>query len=406
LFTPAAAQEALRESLAGERAAAARKEALERQAYNIQTGQLRLLAGAGLKLEYSDNITYVDAKPQSDFILTPQVNTRAYWPISEANALTVSLGLGYVKYFQHDENDYFLLEPGSAVALDLFVKDFRFTVYDRASYTLDPLDSGAIRGVARYGGLQNTAGLDAFWDQNELILAAGYGHFNFISGTADYEYLDRGTELFLLKASFMPDKMVTVGPEATASINNYRDPLLSDSVSYSAGAFADLKLSQYLRVTARAGYVAYDFTPSGDLSLTEDLQTYYFSLGVNHVMNERITHALSGGREVRLGYYADYEELFYVRYNINWNVIRNVGFNTSLFYEHGTQPPYVREDENYIYIFLGETYDRFGGTVSLSHQFLEKLAGRLSYRYTLRTSDTDYRDYAQNAVTVDVTYRF
>lgn len=400
------AQEALRESLAGEKAAAVRKEAIERQTYNLQTGPLRLSLGASLGVELNDNVRYTESDTAADVILEPRVNTRLLWPVTEANAFSATIGVGYRKYVFHNEFDYFLLEPGSELVFDLFVKDIRLTAYDRFSYSLDPFNAGAVSGAARYGGLQNTAGVDAVWDLNKVILSAGYGHLNFVSGVSDYDYLDRASELFTTKAQFLASDMVSFGPEATATLTRYNQPILENSFGYSAGLFLKLRPNEHMDLTLHGGYVNYRFDPRGINESPPNVSTYYFDATLSHAVNERIAQELSGGREVRPGIYSNYEDYYQARYSIRWNVIHRTPVVTRFFYENGRQPSYSYAAASSFTIFLGESYERYGAEVLLSRQIMDKLNAAISYRYVWKGSGRDLRNYQQNSLRIDLTYRF
>ncbi|PYK96003.1 MAG: hypothetical protein DME19_21210 [Verrucomicrobia bacterium] len=404
--TAGVAQEALRESLAGEKAAAARKQAIEREAYNLQAGPVRFSFGAALGVELTDNVRYAQTDAEGDVVLEPRASTHLFWPVTEANALSASIGLGYRKYVFHNELDYFLVEPGSELAFDLFVKDVRLTVYDRFAYSLDPFNVGAVSGTARYGGLQNTAGMDAVWDLNKLVLTAGYGHLNFISGVSDFDYLDRATELFTLKAALRASDMVSFGPEATATLNRYDRPLLENSFGYSAGAFLKFRPNEHLNLTLRGGYVNYHFDPLGVNESPPKVSTYYFGATLAHTLNEHITHELSGGREVRPGIYSNSEDYYDARWGIRWNVIHHTPVVTSFFYENGTQAPYSYATANSFAIFLGESYERYGTEIALSRQIMQKLTAALSYRFVWKGSGGNSQNYRQNSLRLDLNYRF
>jgi len=403
----ASAQEALRSSIAGERAAAERKRALENQSYNLRLGPVSFLLDSSLSFELNDSVNLSTAGNQEDLIVRPQLNTRAYWPLTEKNALYFSVGVGYAKYFNHPVYDRFLVTPGSELSFDLFVKDFRFTFFDRFSYTQNPLDNGAISGVANYGGLDNQAGLNALWDLNKAILSVGYAHANWISSTPQFAYLDRASELFFARAAFLPNPTTAVGIEATGSLTEYDQSFLNNSVGFSAGVFAEWKLTPKLQLKPRVGYVNYQFDTEGPIGRAGNPSTYYFSLDIDHRLNESISHSLEGGREVRLGTFSDFEELYFVRHGITWNLIKDVHLSTQWFYEHGTYPPFVFFVATNQPVFLfGETFDRFGAGLSLSYRLMEKLYISLAYRFTLKDSDQRVRDYQQNALTLGLTYRF
>src|ERR1051326_8594547 len=92
--TPLRSQQALRESLAGDAAIAARRAEGENQPYTFKSGDFRLLASPSLGLAYNDNITVTDHHQLDDFILQPFLGLRATYPITRANLLRLNLGIG------------------------------------------------------------------------------------------------------------------------------------------------------------------------------------------------------------------------------------------------------------------------------------------------------------------------
>jgi len=401
------AQEALRESLAGEKAAAARRKAIQSQAYNLKLGPVSFAVESSLGVELNDNVNLSEAGHQEDLILRSLLNTRAFWPVSEENALNFSAGIGYAKYLENPAYDRFVVAPGSELSFDLFVKDFRFTVFDRFSYTQNPLDVGSLSGVADYGALENTAGVNAAWDLYKVILSAGYGHLTWMSSTPQFDYLDRASELFNSRAAFSLNPALVAGLEGTGSLTAYDKRFLHDSLGYSAGVFAEWKLTGKLQVRSHVGYASYNFDTGGPVSLAGNPSTYYFAVKLDHILNEYITHSIEGSREVRLGIYSDFEETYTLRHSTAWKIIRGVDLGTQLFYEHGTYPPSVFSPPGSPTVVLpGETFDRVGAAISLSHQLMKKLSARVAYRFTMKNSDSNSRDYAQNSLTISLTYRF
>src|SRR5438876_5350531 len=83
------AQDAIRPSLAGEAAAEARRQAIDKIPYNLQLGPIKFRFSATMGVEYNDNINLAEdgsivvltstgpvvltTSPQDDFILRPQV---------------------------------------------------------------------------------------------------------------------------------------------------------------------------------------------------------------------------------------------------------------------------------------------------------------------------------------------
>jgi hypothetical protein len=401
------AQDALRASLAGQEAAAARRRAIENQVHNIKAGPVELLLRAGLGVEYNSNVRYSNENQADDVILRPMVWTDAHLPVSEVNRLSLSLGLGYAAYLQESNLSYVVIEPGSTVELDLFTGDFRFTVYNRFDYSVDPSLNGAISDTGRYGGLSNLAGVDGLWDLNEVILRLGYGYEIFRSTVDDFNYLDRGTHLVHANASFILDDMFTVGPEATAGINHYQDPILSDGTSVSAGAFVEAVLSEYVTTSLHGGYVHYDFDPVGVPFEDPDVSTWYGRFDWRHRVNPWLSYSISAGREVRLGIYSEYEELWFARWMAEWSILQRTRLRTGLTFEDGRQPAqgYDRGDE--LVLFLGQEYQRLGVTVGATREIRARLNATLGYRYYHRLDQSGVGvDYDSHVVSLTATYRF
>src|SRR5882724_2655583 len=101
----AQAQEALRMSLAGEEAVAARRRALENQDANVKLGRASFLMGASVSFELNDNIDYSDLNRKQDVIFRPSISVIGTVPFSEDNAFYATVDAGYAKYLGHPEFD-------------------------------------------------------------------------------------------------------------------------------------------------------------------------------------------------------------------------------------------------------------------------------------------------------------
>src|SRR5207244_10611493 len=106
---------------------------------------------------------------------------------------------------------------------------------------------------------KNPARISFLWDLNKLLLTVGYDHYNFVSTTSIFDYLDRNAEIVYGSAAFIVTPTITVGPEANAVFTRYDQSVLNDNTDYSAGAFVEAKLTNNLRVRADAGYQWIDF---------------------------------------------------------------------------------------------------------------------------------------------------
>jgi hypothetical protein len=430
------AQDAVRPSLAGEAASEARQEDVSRIPYNLLLGPVRFRVGATVGVEYNDNINYSDdgtaivpnpfgpgftvikTEPEDDFIVTPNLTLDAIWPITQLNTLRLDLGIGYAFYLDHSNNntDYLLVAPKSQLAFDIFVGDFRINIHDKMQLQQDPIEQGALSNVVNYGRFENTAGLSVLWDLNKLLFQAGYDHYNFVSTTSAFDYLNRNSEIVYGSAVWIITPTISVGPEGNAVFTRYDEGFLNDNEDYSIGGFIETELTNNLKVRAAGGYQWIDFDhnfvtlPFGPFAITvpdhKDLRDYYVNGLIGHRINAQLSQTLSAGHESQLGVNSNYIKLNYVRHTLTWTLIRNTLLSTEFFYED------ARESGGFAGIFspvplgTGEHFHRFGGAITLGYQLTPHITLGVRYQGTSKDSDLLLRDYNQNRVSVDGTYSF
>src|SRR6202171_3393577 len=409
------AQDAVRPSLAGETAAEARRQSIDKIPYNLQLGPLKLRFSATIGFEYNDNINLaedatallpsptgpvlVTTQQQSDFIIRPQVNVNALWPITQLNTLKLDLGVGYAFYLDHSNynTNSVLVNPGSQIAFDIFVSDFRINIHDRFSLEQDPVAEVALSNVADYGRFQNTAGISVLWDLNKAVVTVGYDHYNFISTTSVFDYLDRNAEIFSGSIGFTPSSTVTVGVEGSFVDTYYNKNILNDSRTYSVGGFLETQLTSYLKLRVAGGYQVINFDHTGLVNDAHDLKDYYANALLSHRVNAVLTQNLSVGHETQLGVHSNYVKLNYARYTTTWNIFYHTLFSTELFYEDADDSggsgilfgpvPGVPN----INPFVAEHIHRYGGALTLGYQLTPHVTLGLRYQYTQKDSDQPVR---------------
>src|ERR1700676_1842514 len=160
------AQDVIRPSLAGEAASEARRQDIDRIPYNLLLGPVRFRLSATFGVEYNDNINLAEVNEQHAVILRPQVNFDAIWPLTQLNTLRMDIGLGYAYYINHTNanTNGVLIAPGSQLAFDIFVGDFRINIHERPSLQQDPIAELGLSNVIDYGRFENTAGVSVLWD--------------------------------------------------------------------------------------------------------------------------------------------------------------------------------------------------------------------------------------------------
>ena len=424
------AQDAIRPSLAGEAAAEARRQSIDKIPYNLQLGPIKFRFSATMGIEYNDNINLaedssafflsptgpilVTTSAQSDIILRPQLNMNALWPITQLNTLRLDLGVGYAFYLDHSNynTNGVLLNPGSQIAFDIFVSDFRINIHDRFSLEQDPIAEVALSNVADYGRFQNTAGIAVLWDLNQAVVTVGYDHYLFLSTNSTFDYLDRQADIVSGSIAFTPSSTMTVGVEGSFITTYYDKNILNDSRTYSAGGFLETQLTSYLKLRVAGGYQAIDFDDTGLVNDTHDLRDYYANALLSHRVNSVLTQSISVGHETQLGVNSNYVKLNYARHTATWNILFHTLLSTELFYEDADDSggsgllflpiPGVPN----VNPFVAEHIHRYGGAITVGYQLTPHVTLGLRYQYTQKDSDQPLRDYRQNRIAFDGTYSF
>jgi hypothetical protein len=396
------AQEAVRSALAGNAAAAAIQQQQESSDYTYKNGDFSLLVTPSLSLDWNDNITLTKISPQSDFILTPMIGVAANYPIGKQNLLNVSVNVGYEKYFDHNEYSQWTVNGGSGTGLsfDLVVKDVRINFHDRFRYAQQGAQQAAVAGpgTGTYGTFVNTVGLTSFWDLSRLTFVLGYDHQNTLATSSQFDQVNQSSELFNAQAGYRMDTALTVGLQATASLVNYEQNILNNNNVYTFGVYADWKPGNFFSVHSGAGYSFYDASQTSDSIQSQNVNSWYANLTLTHQATDFLSYSLSGGHELIPGFQSDAIEEWYFRPGANWSIIRNVGLQTSLFYEHGDTVGGQLASS-------GESrFDWYGGRVNLSYLLTKSVNVGLFYNLTLRTSNVNADEYTQNLVGLMFTY--
>ena len=424
------AQDAIRPSLAGEAAAEARRQAIDKIPYNLQLGPIKFRFSATMGFEYNDNVNLAEdgsvtlltltgpitltTESQSDWILRPQVNLNALWPITQLNTLKFDIGLGYAFYM--DNSDYntngLLIAPGSQLAFDIFVGDFRINFHDRFSLEQDPIAEVALSNVADYGRFQNLIGVSVLWDLNQAVVTLGYDHYTFIATNDDFEYLDRNADIFSGSIGFTPSSVMTVGLEGSFVTTYYDQNVLNDSNTYSIGAFLETQVTSNVKFRIAGGFQSIDFDNTGLVNDPNDLEDWYANALLSHRINAQLTHNIAVGHETQLGVNSNYVQLNYIRHTANWNIFYKTLLSTELFYEDaddsgGSGPLFAPTPGIPIFNpFVAEHIHRYGGAITLGYQLTPHVTLGLRYQYTQKDSDQPLRDYRQNRIAFDGTYSF
>ncbi len=395
----APAQEALRYSLAGQDVAEYRKRQLENQKFSLELGPVSMRFEGGLEIDVTDNVKYVSDNPQEDLIFRPQLKAFSSWRVSERNTLSLGLGIGYEKYLNTTEYDRFFISPDTDLSFDIYAGDFLINLHDQFNYTGDVSSSPTISGTGSLPRFENTVGIRTVWDLNKAFISVSYDHQNYIATDSVYDYLTHSAELLTATVGFQLRPTVQAGLQLGGGLIDYTQPLSQDNQHVSIGPFVSAQLSENTSFRLGGGYVMYFLDTLGLTDLTSSVDAYYLEASLNQRVSKLLTHSLSFGQSLQSqfgsGRGSQLLDSKYIAYSASWNLLRKTALYTTLRYEHDQQSG-----------LLGETFDWFGTTVSLSRPITQSLSATLGYQFHLKDSDRKGSDYLQNRLVLSLAYAF
>jgi hypothetical protein len=396
------AQDTIRPSETGAMAAAARRQTeISTSGYLFKAGPVLFDASARMEFQYNDNVNLAQKARESDFIFRPALNLDAIWQATPLNTLRLNLGLAYALYSKHSDLDTHsvLIDPGSALTFDIYVGDFvRLTIYDQFAVLQNPIDEPTLSNVARFDRFQNSSGVTALFDFNDLKFVVGYNHFFYKNFGPDFNYLDRNEDQFFTSASLRLSDALTAGLDANVAIINYRLNVNNNGTIWSTGPFIEATLSRYTKLRLTGGYQGTDFQQTGTTGDTSNYQSWYGNITLSHRLNQYWTHSLSVGHEARLGLEVNFYSDTYVRYLAQWQINSRMAAGIDAFFENADESGGPQLDP--------EHSKRWGSSLSLTWRLGDRLSTELRYGYVRKRSDLDLRSYYQNEGTVGFSYKF
>ena len=405
LVEPVSAQEALQNSLTGQAVAKTRDRQMQNPDYTFKYDDFRMLVSPYLSAQWNDNVHLSKTNRMDDYIITPGVGITASYPLTQRNVLYLDVSVGYQRYLKNPDLSTFTVNSATRTGLsfDIGIKDVTLNLHDWFSYSQDSAQSSDVANTADYGTFENSAGLSATWDLNQVTLSAGYDHQNVLATSGEFNNINHSAESFFLRSGLQVHPEVDIGLETTASLTRYDKDGLNNNDAYTVGPYVTFTPGEYFQVTARGGYSIYEFQQTSQFIQTSSQNSWYASLTVSHQILESLAYSLDVGHETQLGVQSDLTEDDYVRPRITWKFIKGWDFTTGGFYEHGKQglgsvttgPGNLNQ---------GETYDWYGGSLTLNHALTSRFSLGLNYRITLRSSDRPNQSYTQNLVGLQLTY--
>ena len=393
--TKTQAQETLRESMTGEAAVEGVKGGNNGDT-NLQLGPVKLRVSASLDTSFNDNINVAKTGRLDDFIVTPHGDVTGSWQISDLNALTFDLGVGYEFYTIHSGNSSVFLSPNSQIQANIFTGDFKINLHDDFSYQQDPIGVGQLSNVSQFSRFLNDAGIEADWDLNDVILSAAYDHTSFWVFESAFNYLDYQEDTLLPKATFKISKTVDIGLAADFGDSRYDKNIQNNYTFVSVGPLVSAQLSDNLAVNAQAGYYMADFEHGGLNGDTENDSTYYASAGLTHRLSNIFSESATVGREAIPGITSNFTERIYANYSIGWQATEHLNLGSNIWWENLTDSQALAR----------ETANRYGIGLSLKYNITEHTSLDAGYQFVIKDADPSSLSYYQDLFSLGVRYQF
>jgi hypothetical protein len=392
----ASAQGIERESLSGENVADELRQSGANPVYNLRLGPVTVRAEADVTANFNDNIGLSKDGRIADIVLTPSATLHALWQVSDLNTIHLDLGIGYETYVLHSQYNSLLLSPDSDAEFNFFVGDVAFNLHDTFSYQQDPTAIGQLSNTVRLSRWQNDAGIEATWDLNDIVLSLGYDHANLWVSQSIYNYLTNQSDTLTPKLTVKVDPSIDTGLSMTLSDVRYEQNFENNYTTLSIGPFVTAKVSDNLSLQAQAGGYFSDYAKGGANGDSENVASYYGSVGVNHRINSSINEALNFGREFLPGLTSNFTERVYANYTATWQATSAINLGGNVLWENlEDSDAAFREDSN-----------RYGAGFTVNDTLTDHATLSFNYQYLLKDASPSFLSYTQNSATVGISYQY
>jgi hypothetical protein len=385
-----------RESLSGESVAAQLRQISNDQKYNLQVGPVGLRVDANLTTQYNDNINFAKTNGTGDFIVTPSVGLHAHWNVTDLNTLDFNLGIGYQMYADHSQYNSILLSPDTEARFNFFIGEVALNVHEAFSYQEDPTPFGQLSNTVRLKRFTNDAGVGATWDMDPITVEVDYDHVNFWVDDPVYDYLTSQSDTVAPQFLYKINPSVSAGMSVSFSDTRYEQHIQNDYTTVSVGPTLQAKVSDNLSVNAQAGGYFAQYSNTGLIHDSEDVNSYYASLGITHRINAAIIESLTAGHEFLPGLSTDYTERYYGTYTATWQATKTLSAGLNLLYENLADSSGT----------LHETSDRFGFGFSVSDSLTEHMTLNFNYQYLVKDATPVIYGYEQDVASLGLGYHF
>jgi Putative beta-barrel porin 2 len=403
---PARAQVGLADEMANESIDKARTAQAQSSDYTFKSGDFRMLLSPAMSVQWNDNINLTESGKESDFILFPTLGVLMTYPLSDRNLLQLNVTGGYSDYVNHPHLSSWFLSTESGISLDFYIKDVSFNVHDQFSYVQNSSQNAQVAGTGTYGTFQNTAGLSGNWSLKYVDLTLGYDRGNTLATSAAFDQTDNANNTGYAKVGYKWNPKLTTGLEGTIADTTYKQNLLNDNTSYSAGVYGTWNPDSALQTSLRGGYTLLQFQQTSQQLQTSNLNSWYLDLNISHQITTAIKYTIDVGHNIGLGLQSDATEYSYANAGVTWNFIKNFSLQPTFGFQHGKQGIGSTPigPLNPVLISQEEIYDWYSAGLAFNYELTKRFTVSCSYQFTSRTSSLPDRGYNQNIIGIQISY--
>jgi hypothetical protein len=373
--------------------------------YSYKSGNFRMLLSPAMSVQWNDNVNLTGTGKESDFILFPTLGVLMTYPLSDRNLLQLNVTGGYSRYVDHPNLSSWFLSTDSGISLDFYIKDILFNVHDQFSYVQNSSQNAQVAGTGTYGTFQNTAGASGNWSLKYVDLTLGYDRGNTLATSAAFDQTDNASNTGYTRVGYKWNPKLTTGVEGTIAGTTYKQNLLNDNTSYSAGLYGTWNPDSAVQTTLRGGYTLIQFQQTSQQLQTSDLSSWYVDLGISHQITTAIKYNIDVGHNIGLGLQSDATEYSYANVGLTWDFIKNFSLQPTFGFQHGTSgigstlvatpgSPLLPE----------ETYNWYSAGLAFNYELTKRFTLTWNYQFTGRSSSLPDRTYNQNIIGLQISY--
>jgi hypothetical protein len=398
-------------------------------AKHLKIGYITFSAGAGLGLEFNDNILTSSTNRKADLILDPNFYLMGIWPLSSLNMLSLRVGAGYEYYVFNPSlapGFTFQITPGTELSLKAKIGDVSLLLYERPSLQQSPQDDPTAPSGILYEEFDNSVGISALWNLRDATVQTTYDHTNAIpldsgasqnqaSNSFNLQNLRRTLDSLSSSTTFQFRQDFAAGFEGAISSIRYTSGR-DNGVAMHAGVFCEKQLTNYTALRISAGYQTLSFgsgassgvsVPSAQGDNTNS-STPYGSIIIRNRINRYLRSSFSVGREADVSLISNSVTETYIREEATLKVSRGVDLRAHASYEYCEASDASIGDYSQLSFGLSTTYAITRKlSVSLGYEFINRLGS--GGRGTLDSSNNQSignEAYVQNRVILNFTYAF